>query len=381
MSVRILHLADLHLGAAFPSMGERGPERSRDFLGAFLRAVEFAAGPDRPVDMVAIAGDLFDTHDPDEGLVFQVESAIERLAKSGVPVFLVPGTHDAYSYRRSIYRRLRVPEGSHVFANPTLEPGLKLKVRGEVVIVHGLAYDPSAASRPLRDFKPREGAGIQIGILHAALEDNPAWRIRPSDLPIGRAEIAASGLHYLALGHYHNYAEIREAGSVAVYPGTLEGRKFGENGPRFLVVATVGRDRVSIERTPWNARTLSEVGVDFVASEIHDERRLLDRLAAFAGEREIVRARLEGATEFAFEAERIRARILDQFFHLEIDDQTYLVDTALLGQFRDEATIRGAFVRGMLERLSKAKAPAERETAALALRIGLAEFQNPRHAV
>ena len=53
MSVRILHLADLHLGAAFPSMGERGAERTRDFLSAFQRAVEFAASPERPVDPLA----------------------------------------------------------------------------------------------------------------------------------------------------------------------------------------------------------------------------------------------------------------------------------------------------------------------------------------
>src|SRR5439155_25331591 len=99
MSVRILHLADLHLGAAFPSMGERAQERTRDLLNAFLRAIEFASSPKHPVDLVAIAGDLFDTHDPDEGLVFQVESSFERLSKAKVPVFLVPGTHDAYSYR------------------------------------------------------------------------------------------------------------------------------------------------------------------------------------------------------------------------------------------------------------------------------------------
>jgi len=381
MSVRVLHLADLHLGAAFPSMGERGQERARDFLNAFLRAVEFAAGPEHPVDLVVIAGDLFDTHDPDESLVFRVEAAIERLAKADVPVFLVPGTHDAHSYRRSIYRRLRVPEGSYVFVDPTLTPSPALSIRGETVRLYGVAYDPSVSARPLSGFRPADGADWHIAILHAALQDSPTWKIRTTDLPIDRSEIAASGLHYLALGHYHNYAEVREGGSVAVYPGTLEGRKFGENGPRYLVVATIGRDGVSVERTPWNTRTVSETSIDLMAADIHDEQGLLDRVLAFAGDREIVRARLEGAAEFAFEAERIQARLLDRFFHLEVDDRTYLMDAALLGRFRDEATIRGAFVRGMLDRLAKAPNLKERETATLALRIGLAEFQNPRHAV
>jgi len=381
MSVRILHLADLHLGAAFPSMGERGAERTRDFLSAFQRAVEFAASPERPVDLVAIAGDLFDTHDPEEGLVFQVESCFERLSKGNVPVVLVPGTHDAYSYRRSIYRRVRLPEGVHLIAEPRLSPGPRLTVQGETVQLYGIAYDPAVSARPLAEFARQGVADYHVGVLHGALQDSPTWKIRPSDLPIERSEIASSGLNYLALGHYHNFVEVREGGSVAVYPGTLEGRKFGEEGARYLLVATLSGGNVSLQRKLWNTRTLSQVTIDFMNAAIHDERRLLERIGAFAGEREIVRVRLEGAADFAFESERVRGSIRERFFHLEVDDRTYLMDKALLGQFKDEATIRGAFVRRTLDRLSKAATQEEKETVTLALRLGLAEFQNPRHAV
>lgn len=380
MSVRILHLADLHLGASFPGMGDRGVERSRDLLGAFLRATEFAAGDARPVDFVVIAGDLFDTHDPDPALVYQVEAAIEKLHQARVPVFLVPGTHDAYSYRKSIYRRLRLPEGSQLFVAPVLTPGPRLNIRGESVQVYGIAYDPAVSQHPLGEFRPVGEADYHVGILHAALQDSPTWKIRPGDLPITRTEIAASGLHYLALGHYHNFAEVREGGSVAVYPGTLEGRKFGENGPRYLVTATLAHEAVSIERTPWNVRTLSETGIDLLGAEIHEEAQLAERIAAFAGDREVVRVRLSGAAPFVFDADRLTARLLPRFFHLELDDQTYVVNASLLERFRDEATVRGLFVRKMLERLDHASTPRERETATLALRIGLAEFQNPRHA-
>jgi len=380
MSVRVLHLADLHLGAGFPSMGDHGSERSRDFLNAFQRAVELASSTERPVDLVVIAGDLFDTHDPDEGLVFQVESCLEKLSQAGVPVAMVPGTHDAISYRRSIYRRLRLPEGAHLLASPKLSAGPRLTIQGETVQLYGIAYDPSVAFRPLAEFTRSGASDYHVGILHGALQDSN-WKIRPSDLPLDRSEIAACGLDYLALGHYHNYSEVREGGTVAVYPGTLEGRKFGEDGTRYLVIATLTHGSVSLERRPWNTRTLSQVTLDFTSAEIHDERRLIERLAAFAGDSEIVRARLEGAADFAFEAERIQSAIQDRFFHLDLDDRTYLMDTALLGQFKDEATIRGAFVRRTLDRLAHASTQEEKETVTLALRLGLAEFQNPRHAV
>ncbi|HZI89506.1 MAG TPA: DNA repair exonuclease [Candidatus Polarisedimenticolia bacterium] len=381
MSVRILHLADLHLGATFPSMGEHGPERTRDFLSAFQRAVELAASPERPVDLVVIAGDLFDTHDPDESLVFQGESCLERLAKAGVPVAIVPGTHDAFSYRRSVYRRLRLPDGVFLMTDSKLSPGPLLTIREETVQLYGIAYDPAVSLRPLAEFARSGTADYHVAVVHGALQDSPSWKIRPSDLPIERSEIAASGLDYLALGHYHNFSEVRESGTVAVYPGTLEGRKFGEDGARYLLIATLSRGNVALERRPWNTRTLSQVTLDLTGAAIHDERRLLERISAFAGEREIVRARLEGAADFAFEAECIQKAVRERFFHLELDDHTYLMDVALLERYKDEATIRGAFVRRTLNRLAQAKTTEEKETVTLALRLGLAEFQNPRHAV
>jgi DNA repair exonuclease SbcCD nuclease subunit len=380
MSIRILHLADLHLGASFLSMGERAEERGRDFLSAFLRAIDYATGKEKPVDLVVIAGDLFDTHDPEEGLVYQVEAALERLHAAGLPAILVPGTHDAPAYRRSVYRRLRLSKSAHLFVAPTLEAGPKLTVRGESVQTYGLAYDAAVCERPLAEFRPTGLADYHVGVIHAALQDNPAWKIRSNDMPVNRSEIAACGLHYVALGHYHNFAEVREGASVAVYPGTLEGRKFGENGPRYLVVAQLGRESVSVERTPWNARTLTEAAIDFALAEIREERHLEERILAFAGDREIVRVRLEGPAEFVFDPERLLARLEARFFHLELDDRTYVVNARLMDRYRDEATVRGVFVRRMLERIERADSPEAKETATLALRLGLSEFQNPRHA-
>ena len=118
----------------------------------------------------------------------------------------------------------------------------------------------------------------------------------------------------------------------------------------------------------------------FLAAEIQEERQLEERIAAFAGDREIVRVRIAGPAPFVFDAERLAQRLAPTFFHLELDDRSYVVNQALLERFRDEATVRGIFVRRMLERIETAAGPRERETATLALRIGLAEFQNPRHA-
>ncbi len=380
MSIRLLHLADLHLGASFPSLGDRAEERARDFLNAFLRAVDYATGGEKPVDAVLIAGDLFDTHDPDEAVVAQVETALDKLEHAGLPVLIAPGTHDAPSYRRSVYRRLRLPDNVHLFLSPTLEPGPRITARGETAQTYGIAYDAAVCERPLGEFRPSGLADYHVGVLHAALEDSPTWKRRSNDLPLNRTEIAASGLQYLALGHYHNFSEVREGGAVAVYPGTLEGKKFGEDGPRYLVTAMLGREAISIERTPWNARTLTQATLDFNTGDFEDEAALTRRIQAFAGERDLVRLRLEGPCGFVFDAARLEERLRSRFFHLELDDRTFVLNARLLEQYREEATVRGVFVRTMIERIESAADGPDRDAASLALRIGLAEFQNPRHA-
>ena len=66
--------------------------------------------------------------------------------------------------------------------------------------------------------------------------------------------------------------------------------------------------------------------------------------------------------------------------HISCIGSTRETIAGLLDQYREEATVRGVFVRNMLERIEQAPDEAARGTATLALRIGLAEFQNPRHA-
>ena len=89
---------------------------------------------------------------------------------------------------------------------------------------------------------------------------------------------------------------------------------------------------------------------------------------------------MEGPAEFVFDPERLQTRLQPRFFHLELDDRTYLVNAKLLDRYREEATVRGVFVRRMLDRIEQAPSQDAKETATLALRMGLAEFQNPRHA-
>ena len=99
--LRLLHTADVHLGARHTDLGERAAVlRERQFT-AFRVTVDLAVV--EKVDLVLIAGDLFDSNTQPRRSVERVAAELGRLAKASIRTVIIPGTHDVYD-GASIYR-------------------------------------------------------------------------------------------------------------------------------------------------------------------------------------------------------------------------------------------------------------------------------------
>ncbi|MEB3773495.1 MAG: DNA repair exonuclease, partial [Desulfurococcales archaeon] len=85
---RIIHLADLHLGAR--PYGFR--EREEDILESFDNVVDMIL-EERP-DIVVIAGDLFDKPRPDNQVLRRAIRGLRRVTSQGIPVVAAHGEHD-----------------------------------------------------------------------------------------------------------------------------------------------------------------------------------------------------------------------------------------------------------------------------------------------
>ena len=82
MPLKVLHTADLHLGTHFPSLGNYGPEREKDFLTTFSSIIKLSL--DQKVDLVLIAGDLFDSPHPSLNLFGTVKAELEKLIDANI---------------------------------------------------------------------------------------------------------------------------------------------------------------------------------------------------------------------------------------------------------------------------------------------------------
>lgn len=223
--MKILHSADLHLDSAFVG-------RSADAVAALRRAQLRLPGllsalcREHSCDMMLLAGDLFDgTWTKDS-----VDALRKALADAAVPVFISPGNHD-FCGPDSPWFRENWPENVHIFKENCIQsvtvPELDCRV-------YGAGFTAMDCGALLEDFSKEGHEKYHIAVLHG----DPAQKKSPYN-PISQAQIAASGLDYVALGHVHKTGSFRAGDTLCAWPGCPMGRGFDELEEKGVLLVTV----------------------------------------------------------------------------------------------------------------------------------------------
>lgn len=354
MTIRCLHTADLHLDAHLPSLGEKEALRRADLLKTFERIVNLAIKKD--VQLFLVSGDLFDSPHPEAATVARVQAELRRLVDRGIVPVLLPGTHDPFAPKNSIYRRETFP--GIILCEAQMSEPQHLYVKGVDCYLYGFAYQKGKSEELLPSMQRRNLPGLHIGLLHGSRRGSPEWDYRHKDLPFDLAALAELRLDYIALGHYHTFEPLQDVSgrTIAAYPGSPEGKRFGENGPRYCALVTLNAGGAQIEPLEVNGRTLAEEEVDL--SGIVTQEGAVAEIRRFSNPNLILRLRLVGTVEIPLALPALLAACRDDFFFLELIDATRLYDSAYARRIEHEETVRGLFVRRM--RCLIEEAPPER---------------------
>lgn len=362
--MKILHCADLHLDSPFAGLdshtGERRREEQRELFRSLVCLVR-----NRRVDLLLIAGDLFDSGYTGAQTV---KFVADMLAKLDCPVVISPGNHDPY-IRGGLYST-EFPDNVHIFDSEKLSSFDFPKLG---VTVYGYAFTSARyEAHPLEQKVRVRPERINILCAHA---DTSSALSRYA--PITPRELADSPFAYAALGHIHNAPDIEEhGGTVVAYSGCAEGRSFDETDFGGVILLDVEDNKIRYEKVRLAKHRYMVEQIDVTASENDAEvaDKIMRRVAVCSYKEDTtLRVILCGSVSPAYTPNP--ANICEKVTGLNkvevIDDTVPLYDAdALL----EDMSVRGEYFRTLVRKMKEGTAE-ERRIAVQALRIGLCALE------
>ncbi|HET7067709.1 MAG TPA: exonuclease SbcCD subunit D [Nocardioides sp.] len=315
--MRILHTSDWHLGRSFHRVGML--EHQAAFVDHLLGVVASEA-----VDLVVVAGDVYDRALPHVDAVRLADETLARLAASRARVVITSGNHDS-AQRLGFGARVMDAAGIHVRtdASSVGTPVVLEDAHGPVA-VHGLPFlDPHTLHEPWSLPARTHEAAVAEAMrrVRADLVARPTRSVvlahafvaggLPSeserDISVGGVSVVSSELFadisYTALGHLHGRATLAE---TVRYSGSPLAYSFSE---------------AAHTKGSW----LVDLGADGVTGTTFVEAPVPRRLSVVSGELETLLRdpRLDGAEDHWVQAtltdavrpERPMERLRERFPH------------------------------------------------------------------
>jgi DNA repair protein SbcD/Mre11 len=369
MTLRLLHLSDLHLDRAFAAMGCQGDLARRRRQG--LREALTAAGRlavEQGCAAVTIAGDLYEH----ERAGVDTGRFLADTFASWQPmrVLIAPGNHDALM-PGSLYRRIEWPSNVRIFQSSSLEP-VEL-VDG--VTVWGLAHrEPSWQGDPLLESPASGQSGVHLALFHGAeLGSRPDGKSVHG--PFHAERIHGAGFAAALCGHYHRRRLDTRTGLL--YPGTPEPLSFDEEGGRGPVTVEIS-ERGDVTFSAHETNRWSVFTVECDAEECGSIEAVIQSVAlscAATGltdpERTMIRVDLVGAVDcsLSLDAFTVELAVRERLNLAAVKVRDLTTPLFDLESVLTEESTRGAFVRNAT---AAAEAdPDEAEILGDALRYGL----------
>jgi DNA repair exonuclease SbcCD nuclease subunit len=366
--LRLLHTADVHLGARHADLGDQAAAQRERQFAAFRATVDLALA--EKVDAVLVAGDLFDSNTQPRRSVERVAAELRRLADAAIRTVVIPGTHDVHD-GASVYRAYDLaalaglpPDSDRIVV---LTPNRPDVVLGPLdLVVHGRVFATKRAPRsPLAglDVAGDDRATWHVGMVHGSLLI--PGKTEHDEVVFTAEEIAATHLDYLALGHWHSTQRGTAGTTLWAYSGAPEPVAVDQDrAGNVLLVTLVERDggrHVDVEERRVGRTRFDRVDVD--AGSIGSQPAFVERLAALADPDLVLEARLIGIRpdDLDLVADEVERELADRFFRLRVRD---LAAAALPeGPLPPPDTIVGSLVRDLGAAIAEAEAAGDDERA------------------
>lgn len=349
--IRLLHLADLHIGMEnYGRLDAASGLHTRllDYLERLDEAIAF--GLQEQVDLVLIAGDIYKNRTPNPTHQREFAKRIGWLRAEGVPVFILTGNHDispsaGRAHSVEIFNTLAV-DGVTVADRPkvhtiTTRSGplqiialpwitrhllltrdeTRMASFGEIEALMRQRIEVTL-ERFAGDLAPDIPAVLAChGTIDGAQPGAERGMTLGSDMVLPRSMVAQDGIDYVAMGHIHRHQALGQHPPI-VYAGSIERVDFGEREEeKGCVLVELEKGATRWHFHPLQARPFVRIEVD-VRKKSDPQKRIIIAIQKHSLQRAVVRIEVKATREQA-----------DMFDERAIREQIYAAGAFLLAAF------------------------------------------------
>ncbi len=337
MPIKLLHTSDVHLGAKLSYLGSKSAEQRGQIRKSFEKVVDTAI--EQKVDVVMIAGDLFDNPYPSKVNVVFVRDLLLKLSKANIKVAVIAGNHD------------RLEPGS-VFTSEEMtfdDPNIRIFHKDDnmwvieefdlTIVGVSCALQKSRKS-PFSEIKESPKTKNNVALLHGSAE----FAGREADnYPIAKAEIDNSLYNYIGLGDWHSMLELKK--DKAYYSGSPELVDSDQKGAGNVLMIEISDAGTKVSSVKVGKREVMLQDLDL--NKFKDVSSLKNAIEEKAGAEVVKLVTLSGLKSLSFKVDiaELEDSLSSKFFYLKISDKSNLQLTAEeLAKYPEELLV-GRFIK------------------------------------
>lgn len=302
--MKLIHIADLHLGRTFnTSDPEFNHKRREELFETFENVLKYAR--DKGIYNVLISGDFYEDETCTYKEIKKIVGIIEKYDE--INIYIIAGNHDPLD-ESSWYKRISWPQSVNILRDEND------KIIIDEVAIYGLSWKQKLwmlEEVPNFDVDDRY---FNIIMLHGDIKDS-----KSNYFAINIESYLNLGFDYLALGHIHkpqvykNYA----------YPGSLEPMKYANNESHGFLVIDTKSNCANLEFVSFAKRDYKNIEILVDRDENIDsiENKCKDRMEQIGCRDDIYRIKFKGIARNSI-IEAIKERLEKHYYKIDAENET-----------------------------------------------------------